>query len=149
MTCSSPDRMYREAWGPWRDILERWLSSLQSHAQQLVHLPQTLYNIRKCGIGGRRCPYLYWYVQPKERALPVEGVKLNLPQMLRRGMVSCKVSPRTSSFFSNKQGRLHQGNCPVVSPDTISVQLNEGGESTVEAKNVIIATYHPQVAPLK
>jgi pyruvate/2-oxoglutarate dehydrogenase complex dihydrolipoamide dehydrogenase (E3) component len=36
-----------------------------------------------------------------------------------------------------------------VSPNTISVQLNEGGESTVEAKNVIIATHHPQVAPLK
>jgi dihydrolipoamide dehydrogenase len=82
----------------------------------------------------------------KERLLPVEGAKLNLPQMLRRGVVSCKVSPRASSFFSNKQGRLHQGNCLIVSPNTISVQPNEGGESTVEAKNVITAT-GPEVTP--
>jgi hypothetical protein len=31
--------MYREAWDPWRDVLERRLYSFQGHAQQLAHLP--------------------------------------------------------------------------------------------------------------
>ena len=56
------DRMYREAWDSWRDVLERLLSFLQSHAQQFARLPQTLYDIKKCGIDGRRRPYLCWYV---------------------------------------------------------------------------------------
>ncbi len=42
-------------------------------------------------------------------------------------------------FKQNKVDYI-KGSASFVSPNTISVQLNEGGESTVEAKNVIIAT---------
>jgi dihydrolipoamide dehydrogenase len=42
-------------------------------------------------------------------------------------------------FKQNKVDYI-KGAASFVSPNTISVQLNEGGESTVEAKNVIIAT---------
>ena len=42
-------------------------------------------------------------------------------------------------FKQNKVDYI-KGTASFVSPNTISVQLNEGGESTVEAKSVIIAT---------
>jgi dihydrolipoamide dehydrogenase len=42
-------------------------------------------------------------------------------------------------FKQNKVDYI-KGTASFVSPNTISVQLIEGGESTVEAKNVIIAT---------
>jgi dihydrolipoamide dehydrogenase len=42
-------------------------------------------------------------------------------------------------FKQNKVDYI-KGAASFVSPNTISVQLNEGGESTVEAKNFIIAT---------
>lgn len=42
-------------------------------------------------------------------------------------------------FKQNKVDYI-KGTASFVSPNTISVKLNEGGESTVEAKNVIIAT---------
>ncbi|KAH9159456.1 hypothetical protein EDB89DRAFT_1183784 [Lactarius sanguifluus] len=59
----------------------------------------------------------------KKRGIDVKGVKLNLQQMLK--------AKGTASF---------------VSPKLVPVQLNDGGESTVEAKNVIIAT-GSEVAP--
>ena len=42
-------------------------------------------------------------------------------------------------FKQNKVDYI-KGSASFVSSNTISVQLNDGGESTVEAKNVIIAT---------
>ena len=42
-------------------------------------------------------------------------------------------------FKQNKVDYI-KGTASFVSSNTISVQLNDGGESTVEAKNVIIAT---------
>ena len=42
-------------------------------------------------------------------------------------------------FKQNKVDYI-KGAASFVSPNTISVRLNEGGESTVEAKNIIIAT---------
>jgi dihydrolipoamide dehydrogenase len=42
-------------------------------------------------------------------------------------------------FKQNKVDYI-KGTASFVSPNTISVQLNDGGESTVEAKNIIIAT---------
>ncbi|KAH9178035.1 dihydrolipoyl dehydrogenase [Lactarius sanguifluus] len=40
----------------------------------------------------------------------------------------------------NKKVDYIKGNASFVSPDTVSVQLNDGGESTMEAKTIIIAT---------
>ena len=48
-------------------------------------------------------------------------------------------------FKQNKVDYI-KGAASFVSPNTISVQLLEGGESTVEAKNIIIAT-GSEVAP--
>jgi dihydrolipoyl dehydrogenase len=43
-------------------------------------------------------------------------------------------------LFKQNKVEYIKGIASFVSANTISVQLNEGGESTVEAKNVIIAT---------
>jgi len=42
-------------------------------------------------------------------------------------------------FKQNKTDYI-KGTASIVSPNALSVQLNEGGESTLEAKNVIIDT---------
>ena len=80
-------------------------------------------------------------LQSKERALPVEGVKLNLPQMLKAKDESVQgLTKGIELLFKQNKVDYIKGTASLVSPNTISVQLNEGGESTVEAKNVIIAT---------
>jgi dihydrolipoamide dehydrogenase len=72
---------------------------------------------------------------------PVEGVKLNLPQMLKAkdDAVSGLTKGIELLFKQNKVDYI-KGTASFASPTTISVQLNEGGESIVEAKNIIIAT---------
>ena len=42
-------------------------------------------------------------------------------------------------FKQNKTDYIKE-TASIVSPNALSVQLNEGGESTLEAKNVIIDT---------
>jgi dihydrolipoamide dehydrogenase len=49
---------------------------------------QTLHDIKKRGIDGPCCSFLYKYLlQSKEWTLPAEGVKLNLPQMPKEDSV--------------------------------------------------------------
>ena len=43
-------------------------------------------------------------------------------------------------LFKQNKVEYIKGAASFISPNTISVQLNDGGESTLEAKNVIIAT---------
>ncbi|KAI0293182.1 dihydrolipoyl dehydrogenase [Multifurca ochricompacta] len=83
----------------------------------------------------------------KKRGIDVEGVKLNLPQMLKAkdDAVNGLTKGIEILFKQNKVDYI-KGTASFVSPSTISVQLSEGGESTVEAKNVIIAT-GSEVAP--
>ena len=71
----------------------------------------------------------------------VEGVKLNLPQMLKAKEDSVNgLTKGVEMLFKQNKVDYIKGAASFVSPNTISVQLLEGGESTVEAKNVIIAT---------
>jgi len=72
---------------------------------------------------------------------PVEGVKLNLPQMLKAKDESVQgLTKGIELLFKQNKVDYIKGTASFASPSTISVQLNEGGESTVEAKNIIIAT---------
>jgi len=72
---------------------------------------------------------------------PVEGVKLNLPQMLKAKDESVQgLTKGIELLFKQNKVDYIKGTASFASPTTISVQLNEGGESTVEAKNIIIAT---------
>ena len=76
-----------------------------------------------------------------EWTLPVEGVKLNLPQMLKAKDDSVQgLTKGIELLFKQNKVDYIKGTASFASPNTISVQLNDGGESTVEAKNIIIAT---------
>lgn len=77
----------------------------------------------------------------KKRGIDVEGVKLNLPQMLKAKDESVQgLTKGIELLFKQNKVDYIKGTASFASPTTISVQLNEGGESTVEAKNIIIAT---------
>jgi dihydrolipoamide dehydrogenase len=77
----------------------------------------------------------------------VEGVKLNLPQMLKAKDDAVQgLTKGIELLFKQNKVDYIKGTASFVSSNTISVQLNEGGESTLEAKNVIIAT-GSEVAP--
>ncbi|KAI9431207.1 dihydrolipoyl dehydrogenase [Lactarius indigo] len=83
----------------------------------------------------------------KKRGIDVEGVTLNLPQMLKAKEDSVNgLTKGIEILFKQNKVDYIKGTASFVSPNTISVQLNDGGESTVEAKNVIIAT-GSEVAP--
>ncbi|KAH8986136.1 dihydrolipoyl dehydrogenase [Lactarius akahatsu] len=83
----------------------------------------------------------------KKRGIDVEGVKLNLQQMLKAKEDSVNgLTKGIEILFKQNKVDYIKGTASFVSPKIISVQLNDGGESTVEAKNVIIAT-GSEVAP--
>lgn len=71
----------------------------------------------------------------------VEGVKLNLPQMLKakEGSVTALTKGVEGLFKKNKVDYV-KGTASFVSPTKLSVTLNEGGETEIEGKNIIIAT---------
>ena len=71
----------------------------------------------------------------------VDRVKLNLPQMLKaKDDAVQSLTKGIEILFKQNKVDYIKGAASLMSPNTISVQLNEGGESTVEAKNIIIAT---------
>ncbi|KAH9025141.1 dihydrolipoyl dehydrogenase [Lactarius hengduanensis] len=70
-------------------------------------------------------------------AVSMVRVKLNLQQMLKAKEDS--VDGIEILFEQNKVDYI-KGATSFVSPNIVSVQLNDGGESTVEARDVIIAT---------
>ncbi|KAH9024854.1 hypothetical protein EDB84DRAFT_1615154 [Lactarius hengduanensis] len=83
----------------------------------------------------------------KKRGIDVEGVKLNLQQMLKAKEDSVNgLTKGIEILFKQNKVDYIKGTASFVSPKIISVQLNDSGKSTVEAKNVIIAT-GSEVAP--
>jgi len=77
----------------------------------------------------------------QRRGIDVTGVSLNLPQMLKAKDTS--VTGLTKGiellFKANKVDYI-KGTASFVSPTRLSVQLLDGGETEVDAKNIIIAT---------
>ena len=85
----------------------------------------------------------------KKRGIDVEGVSLNLPQMLKAKTDSVVgLTKGVEMLFKQNKVDYIKGTASFVSPNRISVQLNDGGETEVEAKNVIIAT-GSEVAPFQ
>lgn len=77
----------------------------------------------------------------------VSDVKLNLDQMLKAKTDSVNgLTKGIEVLFKQNKVDYIKGSASFVSPTRISVQLNDGGETEVEAKNVIIAT-GSEVAP--
>ncbi|KAF9449142.1 dihydrolipoamide dehydrogenase [Macrolepiota fuliginosa MF-IS2] len=83
----------------------------------------------------------------ERRGIDVSGVTLNLPKMLeaKNTAVTGLTKGIEHLFKANKVDYI-KGAASFVSPTQISVQLLDGGETTVDAKNVVIAT-GSEVAP--
>ncbi|QRV85459.1 dihydrolipoamide dehydrogenase [Ceratobasidium sp. AG-Ba] len=77
----------------------------------------------------------------KARGIDVEGVKLNLPQMLKAKETAVTgLTKGIEGLFKKNKVTYIKGTGSFASPTEIDVALNEGGSTTVKAKNVIIAT---------
>ncbi|KIP03930.1 hypothetical protein PHLGIDRAFT_110263 [Phlebiopsis gigantea 11061_1 CR5-6] len=77
----------------------------------------------------------------KKRGIDVKDVSLNLPQMLKAKEDSVTgLTKGIEVLFKQNKVDYIKGAASFVSPTRIAVQLNDGGETEVEAKNVIIAT---------
>ncbi|CDO75451.1 hypothetical protein BN946_scf184823.g5 [Trametes cinnabarina] len=83
----------------------------------------------------------------KRRGIDVSDVQLNLPQMLKakEDAVTGLTKGIEVLFKQNKVDYI-KGTASFASPNKLNVKLNEGGETQVEAKNIIIAT-GSEVAP--
>ena len=77
----------------------------------------------------------------------VKDVSLNLTQMLKAKQDSVTgLTKGIETLFKQNKVDYIKGTASFVSPTRIAVQLNDGGQTEVEAKNVIIAT-GSEVAP--
>ncbi|KAI0041815.1 dihydrolipoyl dehydrogenase [Auriscalpium vulgare] len=83
----------------------------------------------------------------KKRGIDVEGVSLNLPQMLKAKDDSVAGLTRgVEILFKQNKVDYYKGTASFVSPTRLSVLLNEGGETELDGKNIVIAT-GSEVAP--
>lgn len=79
--------------------------------------------------------------------IPVSGVSLNLSTMLKAKDDAVNGLTKGVEFlFKQNKVDYIKGSASFVSPTQISVSLNDGGETQVNTKNVIIAT-GSEVAP--
>ncbi|KAH9941954.1 dihydrolipoyl dehydrogenase [Amylocystis lapponica] len=83
----------------------------------------------------------------KRRGIDVSGVELNLPQMLKaKDDAVVSLTKGIEVLFRQNKVDYIKGTASFVSPTRLTVQLNDGGETEIEAKNIIIAT-GSEVAP--
>ncbi|KAI5118795.1 hypothetical protein M0805_005023 [Coniferiporia weirii] len=83
----------------------------------------------------------------KHRGVDVGSVSLNLDQMLKaKDQAVVGLTKGIEGLFKKNKVDYIKGAASFISPTRIAVQLNDGGETEVEAKNVVIAT-GSEVAP--
>ncbi|KAG6369819.1 hypothetical protein JVT61DRAFT_12526 [Boletus reticuloceps] len=83
----------------------------------------------------------------ERRGIEVSGISLNLPQMLKaKDQSVVSLTKGIEMLFKQNKVDYIKGAGSFVSPTRIAVQLLEGGETEIEAKNFIIAT-GSEVAP--
>jgi dihydrolipoamide dehydrogenase len=79
--------------------------------------------------------------------LTVTGVSLNLPQMLKaKDQAVVGLTKGIETLFKQNKVDYIKGTASFISPTSISVKLLDGGETQVDAKNIVIAT-GSEVAP--
>ncbi|KAF5391010.1 hypothetical protein D9757_004065 [Collybiopsis confluens] len=77
----------------------------------------------------------------QRRGIDVSGVSLNLANMLKAKDDTVEKITKGVEFLFKQYGVDYiKGSASFVSPTQIAVSLNDGGETQVETKNVIIAT---------
>ncbi|KAI6101487.1 hypothetical protein EDD16DRAFT_1649425 [Pisolithus croceorrhizus] len=83
----------------------------------------------------------------QRRGIDVSGVSLNLPQMLKSKEQSVtSLTKGIEMLFKQNKVDYIKGAASFVSPNRVAVKLLDGGETEVEATNIIIAT-GSEVAP--
>jgi dihydrolipoamide dehydrogenase len=77
-----------------------------------------------------------------KRGIDVGDVKLNLPNMLKakENSVNALTSGIESYLFKKNKVDYIKGTAKFASATQLNVALNEGGETQIEGKNIIIAT---------
>merc|ERR1719499_2836416 len=75
------------------------------------------------------------------RGIKVSGVELDLPKMLKQKEKSVTMLTKGIEmlFKANKVSYV-KGHGTLKGPNSVSVSLLEGGEETIEAKNIMLAT---------
>ncbi|KAK0555997.1 dihydrolipoamide dehydrogenase precursor [Tilletia horrida] len=77
----------------------------------------------------------------KSRGINVDGLSVNLPAMLKTKEDSVKGLTRgVEGLFKKNKVEYIKGAASFASPTSLNVSLLDGGETQVEAKNIIIAT---------
>jgi dihydrolipoamide dehydrogenase len=77
----------------------------------------------------------------KSRGIEVEGVKLNLGQMMKAKETSVNGLTKGIEFLFKKNNVEYiKGTGAFADEHTIAVNLSEGGETSIRGKNIIIAT---------
>ncbi|KZT05168.1 dihydrolipoyl dehydrogenase [Laetiporus sulphureus 93-53] len=77
----------------------------------------------------------------KRRGIDVDSVSLNLPQMLKAKDDAVNGLTRgVEILFKQNKVDWIKGTASFITPSKLSIKLNEGGETELEAKNIIIAT---------
>lgn len=77
----------------------------------------------------------------KKRGIDVGDVKLNLTQMMKAKDTAVEGLTKGVEFLLKKNGAEYiKGTGSFVDANTVKVVLNDGGEKTLRAKNIIIAT---------
>ena len=77
----------------------------------------------------------------KSRGIEVEGVKLNLGQMMKAKETSVNGLTKGIEFLFKKNNVEYiKGTGSFADEHTVAVNLSEGGETTVRGKNILIAT---------
>ena len=106
---------------------------------------QTKHDLKKRGIEGALSTHSMY--SSTHYCFVVSEVSLNLTQMLKakQDAVTGLTKGIEHLFKQNKVDYI-KGTASFITPTRIAVQLNDGGETEVEAKNVIIAT-GSEVAP--
>lgn len=77
----------------------------------------------------------------KNRGIIVEGLKVDLPAMLKaKSSAVTGLTKGIEGLFKKNKVDYIKGAASFAEPNALSVQLNDGGETRVEGKNIIIAT---------
>ncbi|CAO1632075.1 unnamed protein product [Sympodiomycopsis kandeliae] len=77
----------------------------------------------------------------KNRGIDMKDLQLNLPQMMKQKDQSVSgLTKGIEGLFKKNKVDYIKGAGSFASPTSVNVQLNDGGETQVEAKNIIIAT---------
>lgn len=77
----------------------------------------------------------------KSRGIDIKDMTLNLPQMLKAKTTAVTgLTKGVEGLFKKNKVDYYKGTASFASPTSVNVALNEGGDTQIEGKNIIIAT---------